>query len=126
MYSIEIKSDFQEFWRYNLMVMCAGYNHSGDKLFTVSGQDIVAQIGDELQTKPDSYPANRVLNLETPPSTTLKLLIYVIPHTLPVSSDVDGSRPFTLQIEVVSRGESLYRSMESINQWSGASLQIDI
>ncbi|MFR9649252.1 MAG: hypothetical protein SNJ33_03870 [Rikenellaceae bacterium] len=126
MYNIEIKSSFEGFWRYNIMVMCAGYNHAGEQIFVTSGEDIIAQIGEELTSKPGDYPSNRVLQLQTPPASQLRLLIYVIPHTLPLSSNMNDSDPFELSVEVSSRSERVYISKESVNQWSGDSFDIEI
>ncbi len=124
MYSVEIESQYEEFWRYNMMVMCVGTNELGEQIFVESGSDCVAQIGDELRSKPNNYPEHRVLCVQTPPSSRLQLLAYVIPHTLPVSGDVELAAPFELSIKVIVKGNIVYSSTESVDQWSGASINI--
>lgn len=126
MFIIKVTSQFEELWRYNLAVMCAGYNHSAEQLFVVSEQSRVAEMGEGITSKPADYPLNRELELHTPAANTLQVLVYVVPHALPKTIYIDDARPFELQIEISSHGEKLYSSKERINQWSGASLLIDI
>ena len=54
------------------------------------------------------------------------LYVYIIPHTLPAGNDIDSTRPFEAEIRI-SRGGKLLRSEKrSINQWSGASIELRI
>lgn len=126
MYNIELVSRSEDFWRYNLIVMCAGYNPAGEQLFVVSNEDTVAEVGADLGSAPSGYKLPRVMNLEVPAADNLRMLIYVIPHVLPPSRVIADYPPFDLEVVTTKHGEVVHSSVEQINQWGGASIQIDI
>ena len=66
----------------------------------------------------------RRLVLETPPCDHAILYIYVVPHALPESNDIDATKPFALDLQIACDGEPLRNERLQINQWSGISLEL--
>ncbi len=126
MFRVDITSPFDEFWRYNIQLMGVGYNHAGEQIFVESTEDIVAQVGEGVEQKPKSYPENRAVAMELPSAASIRLLIYFVPHILPKSQAISDAPPFDINIEVSQRGGLIYSEIHKINQWAGASLNIEI
>lgn len=126
MFKVEITSPFDEFWRYNIQLMCVGYNHAGEQIFVESTQDLVAQVGEGMERKPKGYPENRTVAMELSSAASIRLLIYLVPHILPKSQAISDAPPFDIDVEVSQRGGLIYSEIHKINQWAGASLNIEI
>ena len=76
--------------------------------------------------KPEDYPRDRTIVLETAPCQRLRLFVYLIPHTLPAGNTVADSRPFELQVAIRCGGRPLRTERFAVNQWSGASLELQL
>lgn len=125
-YSIEVTSSFQEFWRYNIALMCGCFDADDKRIGFASVENTVADVGSDLTTPPTDYPEQRYIRLEAPDAHHLLLYIYIIPHTLPKGSDVAEQHPFPLQIRIVRGGHTINEFAYAINQWSGASIELRI
>ena len=65
--------------------------------------------------------------LSCTPSPPMPLpYIYIIPHTLPMTTDVAEAKPFEMSVEVLHGAEQAYRKRVEVNQWSGENLEIFI
>lgn len=123
-YTIILNSDFEELWRYNIAVMASV--RSGDKeVEFLKHTSEVAPVGSELTEIPKGYSPNRRIELQTKAGDALTLYIYVIPHTLPRTTDVAEAKPFELAVEVKHGKESLLRRHAEVNQWSGENIEIN-
>ena len=117
-FMIDIHSDFAELRRYDIFVMCGGFDSSGERCDFVSA-------GSEAASAEAS--ASRDLRVVTAECDSIIAYVYVIPQTLPVSRDVDDCRPFKLEGRVAaSDGAILYDVAHEINQWSGSSIEIKL
>lgn len=124
---IDIHSGFAQLWRYNISVMCGGFDSSGERCDFVSAGSEVAPVGANLKEPPADAPQSRDLRIVTAECDSIVAYVYVIPHTLPLSREVDDNRPFTLRVKVAaSDGAVLYDVKHRINQWSGASVEIKL
>ena len=125
-FKIEVKSRYDEWWRYNADLMCGCFDIDDNRIGFASAASDVADVGSNLTGRPTAIPAARGVVLTTPPCHHLVLYVYIIPHTLPAGNDIDSTRPFEAEIRI-SRGGKLLRSEKrSINQWSGASIELRI
>ncbi len=78
-YHISIYSNFEEFWRYNVVVM-ASVKRDGEEIQRLKAKDEVAPAGAELLNPPLGYDANRIIKLDSEPATELTLYIYTSAH----------------------------------------------
>lgn len=124
-YTIKIDGDFSELWRYNIVVMCSVLRDGAEVEFLKHKSEI-APAGAELREIPRGYNANRRIELHTQPADALTLYIYIIPHTLPMTTDVAEAKPFEMSVEVLHGAEQAYRKRVEVNQWSGENLEIFI
>ena len=84
----------------------------------------IAPVGAELREIPRGYSSNRRVELHTAEATNLTLYIYVMPHTLPMTTDVAEAKPFEMVVEVLHGTEQVYRKRVEVNQWSGENIEL--
>ena len=123
---IQIKSSYDELWRYNLSAMCGAFDSVGERVDFVKAESFIAEVGANLKSAPDDYTAKREMKLQTAPCDSIVAYIYVVPHTLPRDRDVADCKPFDLSIEVQMGSETIYNIKHKINQWSGASIELKL
>lgn len=124
-YTIILDSDFSELWRYNIVVMCSAL-HAGAEVEFLKHSSEIAPVGAELREIPRGYSANRRVELRTQPADALTLYIYVMPHTLPMTTDVAEAKPFEMVVEVLHGKEQILRKRVEVNQWSGENIEINL
>ena len=124
-YTIKLDSDFSELWRYNIVVMCSVLRDGVEVEFLKHTSE-VAPVGAELREIPRGYSNNRCVELKSVEANGLTLYIYVMPHTLPMTTAVAGAQPFEIVVEVLHGDEQAYRKRVEVNQWSGENLEIFI
>ncbi len=123
-FSIEISSRFEGWWRYNAALMCGCFDAADERIGFVSAESHVADVGAGPAERPSEIAPDRRLTLETPPCDHAVLYIYVIPHTLPESNDIDATKPFALDLQIACDGKRFRNERLPINQWSGISLEL--
>lgn len=125
-YRIEVSSPFEEFWRYNVALMCGCFDTRDVRCGFASTESTVAEVGANLQAAPADYPARRSVRLDAPVCDHLLCYLYLIPHTLPTGRDTDAARPFPLRLRIRRPDGSSEQRTLRINQWSGASIELRI
>lgn len=125
-FKIAAASSYSEFWRYNVALMCGCFDGNDQRTGFASVEDTVACVGANLTAPPEKYPVQRTTVLETPPCDRIVLYVYIVPHTLPVGSDISETKPFPLQIRIILPDGSTTQAQYQINQWSGASIELRI
>lgn len=125
-FSIEISSDYEELWRYNIALTGEVVDSEGQRTDYVKHASEAAPVGSSLEAAPEGYAKQRDIRIATAAGTALTLYIYVIPHTLPRQRVVDEARPFTLHVRIAHGAEMLYDRRLSINQWSGDNIEIKL
>ena len=124
-FTIILDSDFSELWRYNIVVMCSVVR-DGEEIEFLKHSSEVAPVGAELREIPRGYSANRRVELRTQDATALTLYIYVMPHTLPMTTDVSAAQPFEMSLEIFHGAEQVLRKRVEVNQWSGENIELQI
>ena len=124
-FTISIKCDFYDLWRYNIVVM-ASVMSEGKQVEVLKQCSEIAPIGAELQTPPDGYDPNRNILLSTMEADELTLYIYIIPHTLPSEQIVRFAPPFELDVKVKHGARIAFKHRYMINQWSGENITANI
>lgn len=125
-FSVEITSDFDGFWCYNVMVTCGCFDENDERTGFVSAEDIVAPVGANLEKMPSGYPLKRKVAFETEACDHLLMYVYVIPHTIPLGRAVDEHKPFELTLRASRGGRVVVNSRLPVNRWSGASLEVRV
>ena len=108
-FTVEIRSGFDQWGRYNAALMCGAFDASGN-----------------LEAPPEGLDLHRSLTLETVPCERIVLYIYVIPHTLPRDNEIGGHPPFPLQVRIRYGDRTVLDKEYSINQWGGASIELKV
>ena len=124
-FSISIKSDFKELWRYNIIVM-ASIMRSGEQIELLKHCSEIAPVGSELSEQPKGYNSNRDIMLQSQDGDELTLYIYIIPHTLPKDNSVSNTLPFEMEVTVTHDANTAYKHRYMINQWSGENITATI
>ena len=120
-FTISIESDFQELWRYNIVVM-ASVMRDGEQTEVLKHCSEIAPVGSELAVKPLNYNPDRNVYLESGEADALTLYIYIIPHTLPTEQLVRLAPPFELDVKVKHGARIAYKHRYMVNQWSGENI----
>lgn len=125
-YRIEVSSPYEEWWRYNVELMCGCFDPAGNRIGFTTAESRVADVGSNLTTPPSGITPDRRAVLEAPVCDHLLLYIYIIPHTLPASNDIEATKPFPLDLLIECNGKRLLKERRTINQWSGASIELKV
>ena len=128
-YLVKISCDFEEFWRYNLVVM--GSMLKGDEQVNLMKfRSDVAAVGDNLLAKPVGYDESRrrvvLRSANSVDADALTLYIYIIPHTLPATDVVSEAEDFEFRVEIEHAGDRVYGHTFEVNQWSGDNIVIRV
>lgn len=124
-FKVTVSSRFEELWRYNLVVVCELCSADGTRLDFLSQESFVAPVGSNLATPPMEYNSNRKVEVKCGDGDYLNILVYVIPHTLPLSNDIHNVEHFPLIIKVEKGGNSVLNRAFEINQWSGENITLE-
>ncbi len=125
-YKIDVESSFESIWRYNIFLMCGGDDSQGEKLYVVSSQDVVADEGHEVVEPPLGCQLPRKLSLESEDAESIRVILYIVPHTLPTVRDISQTPPFEMSVTIKHCGEQIYHRVHLVDQWSGDSIEINL
>lgn len=125
-FKVELCSDFDYLWRYNITLACEQLDSSGERIDFSSVERKVADIGTNLKAAPEGWQRGEKLSLTTSECDHISLIVYLLPHTLPPQKDVDSCAPFKLSIKVSAGREKVYDKVHYINQWGGDSIELKL
>lgn len=123
-FSVALNSSFAELWRYNIAVVVAGFDADGEQLEVKSAQSHIADVGANLKVAPEGYNRHRSLSVVSVPCESVEVLIYIIPHTLPLAKDIADAEQFNIHIKVSKGGQTLHDAKHLVNQWAGDSVTL--
>lgn len=124
-FKIKVSSQFDDWWRYNVVLMCGCFNENGERIDFVTIESHIASVGANLERRPEGIDSNRNIELSTTECDSGVLYVYIIPHTLPMQRNVADSKPFGVELQVVCGGTKTSEKY-AINQWSGASIILEL
>lgn len=125
-FTIEVSSRYEEWWRYNVELMCGCFDAAEQRTDFASAASEVADVGANLPERPAEIPRTRTAKLTTGPCDHLMLYIYIIPHTLPRGNEIDATQPFEIEIRITYDSRRILAEKRKINQWSGASIEMRV
>lgn len=125
-FTISLQSRYAELWRYNIVVMCGCFDKVGERTDFLSKENFVAAVGSNLTAAPNGIESHNRLTLTTSPCDSIVAYIYLLPHSLPPTRDVEEYAPFDLRIKVSAGDSVIYDTDHKINQWSGCSIELKL
>ena len=124
-FNISVSSNFEELWRYNLVLVCEVCSDKDERIDYISEESFIAPVGSNLDSAPLDYSVDRTLRLTTKDGDYVNILLYVIPHTLPTTNDIIKTKPFPLIVKVENdKKEILINQAFNVNQWSGDNIAL--
>ena len=125
-FQVEIASDYEQFWCYNVVVMCGCFDEEGNQVDFVSAEEIVAPVNVGLKCKPSGYPSCKTIRFNAPECDHLHMHICIIPHTLPLEENGCGGRDeFAFMVKISHAEEVIHNEQHRANRWSGVSLEVN-
>ena len=118
MYTIRVTCSYDELYRYNTVVMCGGYDSAQEELYVVSARDEASQGGEFALPQITTLTADRAENL--------RIVVYLVAHTLPENLNVEELNPFEVDIKVTKGGKEIYHKPHEVNPWGGAAIEIKL
>lgn len=125
-FTISLQSRYAELWRYNIVVMCGCFDKAGERADFLSKENFVAAVGSNLTAAPNGIESHNRLTLTTSPCDSIVAYIYLIPHSLPPTREVEEYAPFDLRVKVSADDSVIYDTDHKINQWSGCSIELKL
>ena len=125
-FTIELSSRFEGWWRYNAVLMCGCFDAAGNRTGFAAAESHVADGGNGPAERPAHLAPDRTLRLDAPACDHLVLYLYLVPHTLPQSNDIEATKPFALDLKIACDGTRIRSERLAVNQWAGLSLELRV
>ena len=125
-FRIELTCRYEEWWRYNVEMMCAAFDAADERIGFAAVRSQIAEAGAELRERPAGVDVPTRLSLESGACDHAQLYLYVIPHTLPRDNRIGAAAPFDLTLRIALDGRALRTERIRVNQWGGTSLRLEL
>ena len=125
-FKISVRSNFAELWRYNIVVTCGAFDAAGEQIEVTTSESSVASIEDAAGGAADVAEVSRDVKLTTVPCESIKAYVYLMPHKLPSAKSPDDTPTFGVRVKVKADDEQIYNVVHSVNQWSGATIELKL
>ena len=124
-FQISVRSNFAELWRYNIVVTCGAFDAAGEQIEVTTKESSVASIvgGGGVA---DVVDVSRDVKLTTGPCESIKAYVYLMPHKLPSAKSPEDTPTFGVRVKVKADDEQIYNVVHSVNQWSGATIELKL
>ena len=123
-FDIFISSSHEEFWKFNVVVM-VDVDREGRHIQLFKDRIDVAPVGSFISEPPVGYKP-RDFRFHTDPANVVTIYIYLIPHTLPRTRDLEAVEPVELRVEALFNDSPLYAHTFEISPWSGDNIEIEL
>ena len=121
-FQISVRSNFAELWRYNIVVTCGTFDVDGEQIEVTTKESSVASIVEGGGVA----DVSRDVKLTTGPCESIKAYVYLMPHKLPSAKSPDDTPAFGVRVKVKADDEQIYNVVHSVNQWSGATIELKL
>lgn len=122
-YEVELLCDHPQWWRFNVYIMIAGYDDSGNRS---TFNNLIDRVYDPQYTASrqasEGYDATRILKLASDPCAWAEAYVYVVANTFPDSPVIKESRPFPLTMKVSAAGKTIEEVPCEVNPWGGLTI----
>lgn len=123
-FKIEVSSDFEDLWRYNIALACEMLDEEGKRLDFASAQQNVAEVGAQLKAAPKGWSPGQELSLVSIASDSVRIVLYFVAHTLPQERKVNALSPFEVRLVVKADDEIIYNKIHYVDQRGGAAINL--
>ena len=123
-FQIYISTSYEDIWKFNVVVMIE-VDREGKRIELLKDRIDVAPVGSNLPEPPVGYKPRNFMFL-TDPANVATIYIYIIPHTLPRTRDLEAVDPFELRVEALFDKAPLYAHNFEISPWSGDNIEITL
>lgn len=123
-FRVKISSDFEEFWRYNVLGYCGCFDEEGNRVEYHAIDDTIAPLDSDYDSCPEGCPLTRSVEFETVESRYMQLFIYVLPHSIHLFSVVEKYPPYILSVQVWHGERLIIDKQVLVNCWSGAEVEL--
>lgn len=124
-FQISVRSNFAELWRYNIVVTCGTFDAAGEQIEVTTKESSVASIV-EGGGVADVADVSRDVKLTTGLCESIKAYVYLMPHKLPSAKSPEDTPTFGVRVKVKADDEQIYNVVHSVNQWSGATIELKL
>lgn len=121
-FKISVRSNFAELWRYNIVLTCGAFDAAGEQIEVTTSESSVASIIDGA----GGADVSRDVKLTTVLCESIKAYVYLMPHKLPSAKSPDDTPAFGVRVKVKADDEQIYNVVHSVNQWSGATIELKL
>ena len=121
-FQISVRSNFVELWRYNIVVTCGAFDTAGEQIEVTTKESSVASIVEGGGVA----EVSRDVKLTTGLCESIKAYVYLMPHKLPSAKSPDDTPAFGVRVKVKADDEQIYNVVHSVNQWSGATIELKL
>ena len=121
-FQISVRSNFAELWRYNIVVTCGTFDAAGEQIEVTTKESSVASIVEGGGVA----DVSRDVKLTTGLCESIKAYVYLMPHKLPSAKSPDDTPAFGVRVKVKADDEQIYNVVHSVNQWSGATIELKL
>lgn len=129
-YKIEVSSHYNDWWRYNIAIMCEERDVKGNKLDIKGIMDQVAEVAaddaHELKERPRNVEPHRKVILECQPCHSARVYINIIPHSLPLDRIIDHKTKFSARVKITKGDKTVLNNEFDVNVWGGTTVDIVI
>ncbi len=113
MIEIRVDSQFEHYCRYDVIVMCGGFNKACEQEYVASTQK-TNNKGTTLLEVDDAY--------------SIEVIVYIVPISLPEGKNeqIADHLPFEVTLTITSHNKQIYNTIHKINAWGGSSIKLNI
>ncbi len=123
-YTIDLICTDPAWWRFNVEMICGALDDEGHQIGFVTASSRIAEVGANLKSAPPRTQVATTLRLETPMCVAAKLIVHIIPHSMPAERQVAEVNPLELHLAIYCDDQLLRNEEQLVNPWSGASMTL--
>lgn len=124
-FNIVASCDFPFLWRYNLLLVCEMCDAAGERIDFAYEERRLGDVGCRMSEPPAGWKSGDLV-LESCECERVRVLLYVNPHTLPTSRDVESLPPFEIRVTVSDANVTLYSKVHYVDQRGGAAISVEV
>ena len=125
-FNILLSSDFEQAWRYNIDLVCETLDAAGNRTAFLTEAIHLAEVGDNLSEPPVGWSKGTRLEIQTEECESVRILGYVVAHSMIKHRGVDSVKPFDITLKVTADGKKIYEKSHPVDQRGGTAIGIEL
>ncbi len=119
-FTIEVSSNYVEWWRYNVAIMCERRDAESKAIDVCSTLSEIAEPMENIQESPEGVKRHRTVRLVCGKCHSIRLFINIIAHSLSIDNSVSYQDRFTAKLVIYNGINEVHREKIEVNKWGGA------